>query len=110
MLNVFVCSLKINVSGNKYVQSLQLVSGGRQSVQWASQGEDALRTAVLDSLSTLFGGTWVREPCDFVLKNWNEDPFAGGGSVAAPIPGKMHAFHALREPGVATVNSFHLKL
>jgi len=72
--------------------------GGRQSVQWASQGEDALRTAVLDSLSTLFGGTWVREPCDFVLKNWNEDSFAGGGSVAAPIPGKMHAFHALREP------------
>ena len=72
-------------------------SGGRQAVQWSSQGTESLKSSILECFASLFGGTWAREPCDIIIKDWNDDVFSGGGSVGAPVPGTMHAFHALKE-------------
>jgi len=70
--------------------------GGRQAVQWASAGLARTKAAILDALAVAFGGTWVRDPVDFYVKDWSEEPFGcGGGSACVPTPGTMDAFHTL---------------
>ena len=71
--------------------------GGRLAVQWGQKGVEALQSAVLENLSKYFG-TWVREPIGFLVKDWSDETFLGGGGVCAPAIGSMHSFYMLRQP------------
>jgi len=72
------------------------VSQHKYAVKWGQVSEEELVAAILDQLSCIFG-SWAREPAGFVLKNWNADPFVGGGPVAVPSIGSMFGYHAIRQ-------------
>jgi monoamine oxidase len=84
--------------GTPYSKVPMLVGalGGKLAVKWGQVSEEELVAAILDQLSSVFG-SWAREPAGFVLKNWNADPFIGGGTVAVPSIGSMFGYHSLRQ-------------
>jgi monoamine oxidase len=84
--------------GTTYSKVPMLVGslGGKFAVKWGQVSEEELVAAILDQLSSIFG-SWAREPAGFVLKNWNADPFVGGGPVAVPSIGSMFGYHAIRQ-------------
>ncbi|WP_052066949.1 flavin monoamine oxidase family protein [Rhodococcoides fascians] len=66
---------------------------GRRVAPWAALDADARRTAVLDTLTDLFGECAGR-PVDYVEKIWPSDEWIRGAYAANPTPGVWTGYGA----------------
>ncbi|WP_054313833.1 flavin monoamine oxidase family protein [Mesorhizobium sp. 1M-11] len=71
---LFVC----DTSRDDAHPTLVVFAGGPLALRFRAMGDASLRAEVLDRLAAALGPQ-ILEPLDFVMRDWTDDPWSGGG-------------------------------